>query len=384
MSDFVPNILYVDDDPQILRVFKRHLSRGDLKSWKVTTVDSPKAALELIAEREFHVIAADYELNDPDINGIEFFRRLNDVAPAPPRVLITAYQDLHVAIQAINVGVFGFVVKPWDPAALRNTMENAVEHIRLKLENEALQRALEAKMAELETLNRYLEEEVSRRTKALLDGLTFALDFRDTETHWHSRRVSQYALSMAERAGLEGQDLLDVEWGALLHDVGKIGVPDHILLKPAKLTAEEWLVMQQHPVLGYKLLKGIEFLEGAARIVLQHHERYDGKGYPRGLKGKEIVVGARIFAVVDTYDAITSDRPHRKARSHDVAVAEIVRVRGSQLDPDMVDIFLSFDEAHWREIRERVQRISDDDHRPVTPILPPGSLWHRGKDLPSS
>lgn len=350
-----PNILYLDDDGPLLHIFERQMRRYKVPNLKVHLASEPQAALELLAETPMHVLIADYDLGRHQPTGIEFFEQAKQIVPDAPRILITGYSDLKVAIQAINVGVFGFVVKPWDGEALRTTILNAVEHARLKRENEYLTRALQAKMAELEQLNQGLELEISERTKALLDGLTHALDYRDTETLWHSRRVSRFSSELAKRMGLDGRTLLDVEWGALLHDLGKIGVPDQILLKPSKLTDEEWVVMKRHPVLGYGLLRGIKFLQGAAQIVLQHHEHWDGHGYTQGLSGCDIVIGARIFAVIDTYDALTSERPYRRAQSHEYALKEVHRVRGSQLDPDVVDIFLSFTEEEWQFIRGELQ-----------------------------
>jgi HD-GYP domain-containing protein (c-di-GMP phosphodiesterase class II) len=154
--------------------------------------------------------------------------------------------------------------------------------------------------------------------------------------------------------GIVDPELTDIYRGALLHDVGKIGIPDAILRKPGKLNAEEWVEMRKHPEIGDRILQGIQFLDGARPIVRAHQERYDGKGYPKGLKGTEIPLGARIFAVVDTLDAMTSDRPYRKALPYEAAYDEITRFRGVQFDPDVVDAFLKIPKHEWREIYERV------------------------------
>jgi HD-GYP domain-containing protein (c-di-GMP phosphodiesterase class II) len=147
-----------------------------------------------------------------------------------------------------------------------------------------------------------------------------------------------------------------VEQGALLHDVGKIGVPDSVLLKPGPLDEEEWRVMKRHPGIGYDLLRSIDFLDGARQIILQHQEKFDGSGYPMGHRGDQICVGARIFAAVDTYDAITSDRPYRRASSHDFACSEMRKCAGGQLDPKVVDAFLSLPAETWTAIRGEVER----------------------------
>lgn len=173
-----------------------------------------------------------------------------------------------------------------------------------------------------------------------LEALSSSLDLRDHETEGHAMRVAHRAVQLAKAMGVPEQELKTLEYGGLLHDIGKIGVPDAVLLKPGPLSPEQWGLIKKHPSLGYQILSKIQFLNGAADIVRAHHERYDGKGYPLGLMGEEIPLGARVFAVVDTYDAMTSDRPYRKALSHEEAVAEIMRNAGTQFDPRVVEAFL--------------------------------------------
>jgi putative nucleotidyltransferase with HDIG domain len=178
-----------------------------------------------------------------------------------------------------------------------------------------------------------------------------AVDRRDQESAGHSYRVAYYAVVLARSLGLEDERLRAVEWGALLHDVGKIAVPDQILRKSGPLTEKEWQIMRQHPRWGYEMLVEVEFLRPALDIVYNHHERWDGTGYPRGLKGEDIPLPARIFSVVDTYDAITSDRHYRSAGSHQEAVAELGRVAGAQLDPRIVETFLELSPLELRKLR---------------------------------
>jgi putative nucleotidyltransferase with HDIG domain len=186
--------------------------------------------------------------------------------------------------------------------------------------------------------------------QATLQALSAALDARDRETEGHSQRVTRYALLLAKQLGLrDARTLESLEWGALLHDVGKIGVPDAILLKPARLTDEEWLQMRRHPETGFKILRDITFLRGALDVVLHHHERWDGDGYPHGLKGEGIPLPARIFSVADTLDAITTTRPYRAGRSFAEARAEIMRQRGTQFDPAIVDAFAAISDEAWKE-----------------------------------
>ena len=190
-----------------------------------------------------------------------------------------------------------------------------------------------------------------------VESLAEALDLREKETGLHSKRVASHTLLLAVHHFKSKKDLREVYWGSLLHDIGKIGVPDHILLKPDRLSEEEWQVMREHPHNGQHILKNLAFLTMAADIVLCHEERFDGSGYPAGLKGKEIPLGARLFAVIDTLDAMTFDRPYRKALPFDVAKAEIIRMAGSQFDPEAVNTFLREEDA-LREMSAMEFRIS--------------------------
>jgi HD-GYP domain-containing protein (c-di-GMP phosphodiesterase class II) len=202
---------------------------------------------------------------------------------------------------------------------------------------------------------------VVERTNGLLEGLISALDYRDTETQWHSRRVALYARRIGQEVGLSVGELSVVEQGALLHDIGKIGVRDSILLKPAPLTPEEWVEMRLHPEFGYRMLAKMPYLHEAALVVLQHQERFDGHGYPQGLKGKNIVIGARIFAVADAMDAITSDRPYRQGRPLASAQEEIKRCSGSQFDPEVVNAYAGIPSEAWTQIRSEVERLEAEE-----------------------
>lgn len=206
-----------------------------------------------------------------------------------------------------------------------------------------------------------LEESQRARERSYVEAvgaIVTAADARDQETTGHSFRVALYAVELARILGVSGEMLKSIEWGALLHDVGKMVVPDDILRKGSPLTEEEWLIMKQHPSWGYEMLAEVSFLQpGSLDLIYSHHERWDGNGYPRGLAGEEIPLGARIFAVVDTYDAITSDRPYRRARPHSVAVAELQRVAGEQLDPEVVAAFREIPEVDLRRLRHLCRRI---------------------------
>lgn len=206
-----------------------------------------------------------------------------------------------------------------------------------------------------------LEESQRARERSYVEAVgavVTAADARDHETTGHSFRVALYAVSLAKAMGLHGEQLKAIEWGALLHDVGKMVVPDEILRKMGPLTEEEWHIMKQHPTWGFDMLAEVSFLQSASLdIIYSHHERWDGQGYPRGIAGEAIPLSARIFAVVDTYDAITSDRPYRRARPHAVAVAELQRVAGQQFDPVVVEAFRQLPEVELRRLRELCKRV---------------------------
>jgi HD-GYP domain-containing protein (c-di-GMP phosphodiesterase class II) len=190
--------------------------------------------------------------------------------------------------------------------------------------------------------------EVYRTT---LRALTAALEARDRDTHGHSERVVSFSLRLGLEMRLDAEQTRSLEFGALLHDIGKLGIPDSILRKPARLTEDEWTKMRLHPLLGQRILRGIEFLEGAARVVAQHHEKWDGSGYPLRLRGEEIDQNARIFAVADAFDAITSDRVYRRGRSYAEAAVEIEANAGTQFDPEVVEVFRQVEPGEWAAIR---------------------------------
>jgi putative nucleotidyltransferase with HDIG domain len=346
--------LVIDDDESITQVLGRVLSA---MGFEVATFNDSRLAAE---ETRFDVVLTDYMM--PHLNGIELLQKLRAVNPNSVRLLLTAANDFKVASEAVNRGeVFRLLGKPWQLTDLKSAVTEAVAVYRLQSENRRLSAELQQRNEELKALNASLEQQVVERTNGSLEGMVRALDSRDTETQWHSWRVARYTRRIAEQLGLAKEDLVHIEQGALLHDIGKIGVRDTILLKPGPLTPEEWVEMRQHPEIGWRMLANIPYLGRAAEIVYQHQERWDGKGYPRGLKGEEICVGARIFCIADTMDAITSDRPYRKGSTLEVAIREIGRLAGTQLDPTAVAAYLSIDPSEWVRIRHDVESMEEKD-----------------------
>ncbi len=318
---------------------------------------TPEEALTRIEAEEPAVIVSDYMM--PGIDGVTFLKQARVLAPSAIRILCTAAEDFQVALDAVNSGeVYRIISKPWHQQELVATVSQAAEAARLRRENERLTAEVQRQNGQLRQINLTLEELVRQRTQALLEGLIAALDYRDAETQWHSRRVSLFARRLAQQLKLKEPELTVIEHGALLHDIGKIGVRDRVLLKPGPLSPDEWTEMKRHPELGWALLQRVDYLRPASLIVLQHQERWDGSGYPRGLHGEQIGIGARVFHVVDTLDAITSDRPYRRARPFGDARDEVIRCRGTQFDPDVVEAFLEVGEEEWERIRLDVETVA--------------------------
>jgi len=347
-------VLIVDDDELILRALGRVLEGA---GFEVRSYVSPEEALANLESDRPTVIVSDYMM--PGLDGISFLKQARARLPGAARVLCTAAEDFNVALQAVNSGeVYRIIAKPWHQQELVTDIAQAAEASRLRRENERLTGEVQRQNERLREINLRLEEMVRDRTQALLEGLIAALDYRDAETQWHSRRVSLYARRLAQQLGVEEPELTTIEHGALLHDIGKIGVRDRVLLKPGPLDANEWLEMKRHPELGWQLLQRVDYLRPASLIVLQHQEKWDGTGYPYGLRGEAIGIGARVFHVVDALDAITSDRPYRRARAYADARAEVLRCRGSQFDPTVVDGFLDISGEEWDRIRLDVETVA--------------------------
>lgn len=344
-----PRVLVVDDEPAVWELLGEKLGRSGFE-WRGCS--SGEEALGWLRRESFDAIISDLKM--PGLTGLNLLKKIRGGHPHIAFLMATGEDDIRVGVEAMKEGSDDYLIKPFH-------LETAVGSIRRALEKKRLE-------LELEKYREHLEEIVDQHTRQLqtamkriertyddtLEALGAALDLRDTETAGHSRRVSLYCLTVARAMGCTPEQLRTITRGAYLHDIGKIGIPDSILLKEGKLTADELAVMQTHVRIGYELLSRIPFLAAAAEIVLAHQERYDGTGYPQGLMGEEIPLGARIFAVADTLDAMTSDRPYRQALSVSRAREEIIRESGKQFDPDVVRVFLSLPEQTWENIRREV------------------------------
>jgi putative nucleotidyltransferase with HDIG domain len=284
------------------------------------------------------------------MSGMELLAVVRRRHPHAAFLVTTGVDDVDVGVEAMRSGADDYLVKPLlesvvvaslERALHKRQLEQQVENYRLHLEEMVVERT-----AQLQAALRQIEGSY----EDTLEALGAAIDLRDSETAGHSQRVCRYSLEIARAMSWSAKQLGSLARGAYLHDIGKLGVPDGILLKPGPLTADERTVMQRHVQIGFELVKGIPFLTDAAEIILTHHERYDGSGYPRGLKAEEILLGARIFAVADSFDAITSDRPYRRASPFEEGRETIQRKAGRLFDPQVVEVFSSIPAETWSTI----------------------------------
>ncbi len=290
------------------------------------------------------------DIRMPGRSGLDLLGDIKQINEDVVVIMISAVKDIESAISAMSKGAYDYVSKPFKLAEVGIIVDKAIDKRKLTLENREYQRELEKKVAErTEELKNALDE-LDATYLMTLESLATALDMRDEETQGHSVRVMQYAMKLAELMGISDPvKLKTLEYGSLLHDIGKIGIPDSILKKPSTLSKEEWEIMHTHPGAGYKILSNIKFLEEAAKIVLHHHENYDGTGYPDNLKAKQIPLAARIFAVADALDAMTSHRSYRVALSFEDAEEELKQCSGTKFDPDVINAFFSLSLKDWEQ-----------------------------------
>jgi putative nucleotidyltransferase with HDIG domain len=289
-----------------------------------------------------------------ELDGIGLLERTKEQYPDMPVVMVTAVHDISVALAAIRNGAYDYLLKPFEREQLLATVRRALENRRLKLENRAYQSNLESLVAARTEQLRQAMMDLERSYDITLEALGDALDLKDAETEGHSKRVTAFTIAIARAMGLPGDKIRVIARGAFLHDIGKMAIPDAILRKPGALNPEEVAIMREHCYRGYQMLRKIPFLSEAAEIVYAHQEMWDGSGYPRGLKGDQIPTGARLFAIADTLDAITSDRPYRAAQSFAAARAEIMKWGGKQFDPNAVRVFASMPESIWQDLRKEI------------------------------
>jgi len=346
-------ILIVDDDASVRDVIGVLLTE---EGYDCLSAPGAEKALDAARESEFHLVISDVKM--PGRDGFWLLDRLRKEHPDTAVVMLTAFGDTEAAVECLRRGAADYLLKPPRVTDLIRAIERALARRRHEIARARYRKSLERRVREktAELSQALLEVETSYNST--LYALVAALDAREHETSDHSQRVVRYTLAIADRLGVPAAERPDIARGALLHDIGKIGVPDAILLKPGALSTPEWEEMRRHPQIGWTILRSIAFLQVPAEIVLSHQERWDGGGYPRGLKGEAIPLGARIFAIADTLDAMTSDRPYRKGVPFQRALEEIARCAGSQFDPRCTQSFLSIGQRG-------IEAISRAENRPL-------------------
>jgi putative nucleotidyltransferase with HDIG domain len=343
-------ILVVDDEEPIRDIVSAMLTSAGYACKQASSGIEALAVLSF--GEEFELMLSDLMM--ADLDGIGLLERTKEKYPDMPVVMVTAVHDISVALTAIRNGAYDYLLKPFEREQLLATVSRALENRRLKMENRNYQLNLESLVeARTDQLQAALEE-LKRSYDITLEVLGEALDYKDRETEGHSKRVTAYTMAIASRMGVPKEQIETIARGAFLHDIGKMAIPDNILNKPGKLTPDEVAIMREHCHLGYKLVRKIPVLQEAAEIVYSHQERFDGSGYPRGLKGEGIPLGARIFSIADTLDAITSDRPYRPAQTLDAARVEIEKWTGKQFDPEVVKVFLEMPNKIWEDLRREI------------------------------
>jgi putative nucleotidyltransferase with HDIG domain len=344
-------VLIVDDEDAIREVVSTLLQS---QGYRCSTVENGRQAVQHLEQKPTDLVLSDMLM--PQMDGLQLLSWLHSHDPEIPMIMVTAMHDVSTALECIRQGAYDYILKPFEKDQLFLSVRRALEHRRLLLENRHYQRNLEQLVEQRAAQLKQALAELEQSYDATLEALGGALDLKDSETVGHCKRVTAYTMAIAQAMNLPVDTLPQIARAAFLHDIGKMAIPDRILQKPGALTAEERDIMRTHCEIGYKMLLRIPFLQKAAEIVYSHQEFFDGAGYPRGLRGEQIPLGARIFAIADAVDAMLSDRPYRKGLSVDHARKEVKRCSGTQFDPKIVEVFLSLPEPTWLKLRENAQQ----------------------------
>jgi len=342
-------ILVVDDETHARSKIGATLEH---QGYHVQMAASGKEAIAMLEENAFDLVLTEVVIQDG--NGIALMEFIRAKQPQLPVVMVTAVQEISVAIDSMHRGAFDYLLKPFERKHLLDTVHRAIDHRLTLEESHSYQQNLEMAVRARTEMLRQAVEDLEHSYDITLEALGDALDLKDSETEGHSKRVTAYTIALARAMDITSAEIKVIARGAFLHDIGKMAIPDEILRKPGKLSPKEQKVMREHCARGYHMLRKIPFLSAATEIVFTHQEHHDGSGYPSGLRRNEIPIGSRIFAVADALDAITSDRPYRKARSFDAARKEILRCSGTQFDPNVVEAFLTIPNDLWHELRAEI------------------------------
>jgi len=345
----IESILVVDDEEAIREVVSTMLeSRG----YRCTAVSNGRAAQEVVRKETPDLVLSDMIM--PEMDGIKLLSWMREHDPEVPVIMVTAIHDISTALEAIRRGAYDYILKPFEKDQLYLGVGRALQHRRLVLENRNYQINLQQRVDEQTAQLQMAITQLEQSYDDTLEALGSALDLKDAETEGHCQRVTAFTISIAKAVAVPLSYLPVLARAAFLHDIGKMAIPDSILRKPGPLDNDEKTIMRTHCEIGYNVLTRIPFLRDAAEIVLAHQEFYDGTGYPRGLRGEQIPLGARIFSIADALDAMISDRPYRKALPMSHAREEVRRCAGTQFDPRIVEVFNTIPEQHWLELRENL------------------------------
>ncbi len=333
-------IVVIDDEEEIREMVASMLTTT---GYECQQASSGKEALALLdSGAHFELVLCDLLM--PEVDGIGLLEQIQKRSPGTPMVMLTAIRDISVALLAIRRGAYDYVIKPFDREQLLATVRRALESHRLKGENRAYQTRPEA------------VADITDVEDMTLEAFGDRLAMKDAETAAHSRRVTAFSIAIARQMGIppDSREMRVLARGAFLHDIGKMAIPYSILRKPERLEPHEIEIMREHCVHSYRMLDRIPFLQEARELVYAHHEKYDGSGYPRGLKGNAIPFGARIVAVANTLDSILSDLQYRPAQTIEAARKEIEAWSGSQFDPAIAKVFLSMSTNIWEDLRRQI------------------------------
>lgn len=329
-------ILIVDDDERICAIITRRLT---LEGYSCVTANNGREALQHFYKDNFSLIISDIKM--PELNGIELLKNVKALDQNMVVVMMTAYPEVDIAVEAIHQGAYDFIIKPFDLDLVVFSVEKALEKRRLEEEVENyhlhLEKLVEERTAKLQHLYNVLKEAHLDTIKALIE----AIDAKDPYTRGHSDRVRKMSLRIAMKLGFNENRLEGLGYGALLHDIGILGIRDGVLQKQGPLTPEEYQHIEEHPLIGVKIVEGIDFFKDQVPMIRHHHEHFDGSGFPDGLAGEEIPLEARIITVADAFDAMTSMRTHRTKMALEDALAEMKRYQSQRFDPHILEIFLS-------------------------------------------
>jgi putative nucleotidyltransferase with HDIG domain len=328
-------ILIVDDEEVMCSILARRLTR---EGYTCVTANDGREALQYFYKHPFSLIISDIKM--PGMDGLALLKRVKATNPKMMVIMVTAFPEIDLAVEAMHLGAYDFIIKPADLDLVILSVKKALEKKRLEEEIVAyrshLERLVEERTTKLQQAYRILKKAHLDSVKVLVE----AIDAKDPYTRGHSDRVTRMSLKIAFQFGFAEDRLESLEYGALLHDIGKIGIKDEVLQKPGALNSEEYQYIQEHPLIGVKIIEGLDFFKDKIPMIRHHHEHYDGSGYPDGLLGAAIPLEARIIAVPDAFDAMTSARPHRGMMPLQDVLMELEKCKGTQFDPKILEIFL--------------------------------------------